>query len=249
MKKPFVICLIAVPAFAVGVVLLACRLLTGTQFNFYAGMVLLGAFALHGFDRLKEFDLRSLKLSLAEAKGIRDDIYAKAAEVRAVMEDLADSYVSAALQTGELSAGSMPYVKDMLQKREHARSLLTRAGLPAACIAERLDPVTAAIGWQLIIAIRDRAQDAADRASFEREHPGEQRLLTHFGEDDPELNARVIGKPAEEVVPGVEAYIRLLGLQADDYREELQTLRYFAEHDALPEPPVTAPTGAEPPSV
>ena len=63
-------------------ILLACGLLKSTSFVVFCGLTFLLALAVLGFPRLKELDLRNLKMILNEAKEVRKEIYLKEEDLK-----------------------------------------------------------------------------------------------------------------------------------------------------------------------
>jgi len=88
--------------------------------------IILSGFASYGFDRLKELDLKNLRIILAEAKEVRKDIYAKADMVKKFGEEMAELTAFTVTRIGRFS---QPDLKDkMIETRNKITSVLKELG-------------------------------------------------------------------------------------------------------------------------
>jgi len=85
-------------------------------------ILFLSGLALHGFDRLKELDIKNLRLILAEAKDIRKDIYAKVETVKKIGEKTAELAAFSVARVGRFASPDLQ--KEMIQGREQIREIL-----------------------------------------------------------------------------------------------------------------------------
>ena len=97
------------------------------------------AIVLHGFPRLEEVDLKELKLTLAEIKEVKQDVYAKARDVGYASRMLADLI---ALQDVHQGLSGDPY---MFQRRDYVdhktREILATLGVPPETSSQSHDHV------------------------------------------------------------------------------------------------------------
>lgn len=77
-----------------------------TNFTILFTVVVLVSLALYGFDRLKEIDLKNLKLKLSEFKEIQKDIYVAKKDVIGMAKDIIE--ISYLLADGSGRYGGMP---------------------------------------------------------------------------------------------------------------------------------------------
>lgn len=230
MKKNLMLGILYVLLTIAGAIFFGFGRFSSTSFIIYIGMISLVALAFHTSDRLTELDLRNLKVVLAEIKDVKKDIYAKADEVRSMMIDVADSYLSSAVETGRIAGDGLSLQRDMVAKRERARALLVKAGLAQEEVQDRTAKVTNLIAWDLLGAIRDKVKERVQK----RENPNS-FFLPMIGESDPELNRRVVNKEGSEVIEGVEDYIKAHDLDPRDFVEDIAILKRFMDDDELPE--------------
>lgn len=81
----------------------------------------LSSIALNGFNRVREFDLKNLKLTLCEIKQVRDDIYAKATTLQTLAENLAE--IATLLGTDRLPMlfAFQPGLQEAIYEKESCR--------------------------------------------------------------------------------------------------------------------------------
>jgi len=230
MRKNLVLLILYGLLVVVGFNFFAVGHFSSTSFNVYFGMISAVALAFYASDRLKELDLRNLKIVLAEIKDVKKDVFAKADEVQSMMIDLADSYLNSAVETGRIAGDGLSLQRDMLSKRERARTLLAKAGLTKDEIEKKIETVSGLVAWDLLRVIQDKVQEFVNK----RDNPN-RFLIPTFGERDPELHRRVLGKETEEVIDGINDYITSNGLSPSDFTKEIGILRKFLDTETLPE--------------
>ncbi|MFZ2385221.1 MAG: hypothetical protein WBE75_03330 [Candidatus Omnitrophota bacterium] len=100
--------------------------LSGSHYTVLLITIILSGFALYGFDRLKELDLKNLKIILAEIKEVRRDVYAKADTVKKLGEEMAELTAFTVTRVGRFS---QPDLKDkMVENRDKITSVLKELG-------------------------------------------------------------------------------------------------------------------------
>lgn len=229
MTKNYTITCIYIALVAIGVVFFAFERFNGINFILYLGTVSILTLAFYVSDRLHSLDLRNLKVVLAEIKEVRGDVYAKAEEVKSMMIDLADSYISSAVETGRFSEdGSLQ--KKMLSKRARARSLLQKAGIANEDIDKRTQKILDIISWDLMRIIEERAHEEIQK----REHPNGVAPIRLLGEIDPDFSARVAEKEESDALEGITQYLLEKELDPADFKKELDELRAFWERLEIP---------------
>lgn len=88
--------------------------------------IILSGLALYGFDRLKELDLKNLKLILTEIKEVKKDVYAKAETVKKLGEEMAELTAFNVTSVGRFAA---PDLQDkMLEARDKIAAVLKELG-------------------------------------------------------------------------------------------------------------------------
>lgn len=88
--------------------------------------IILSSLALYGFDRLKELDLKNLRLVLNEIKEVKKDIYAKAETVKKLGEEVAE--LTAFNVTGIGRFASPDLQEKMLEARDRINRILQGIG-------------------------------------------------------------------------------------------------------------------------
>lgn len=96
--------------------------------------IILSGIALYGFDRLKELDLKNLKLILTEIKEVKKDVYAKAETVKKLGEEMAELTAFNVVSVGRFAA---PDLQDkMLEARDRIAVVLKELGSDDSKIKE-----------------------------------------------------------------------------------------------------------------
>ncbi len=86
--------------------------LGGGTFTTFMSITLCVGFAFYGFDRLKELDIKNLRIILSEMKETKKDIEK---EGNLLLETLADSNISSAIETGRFADDNLQ--NEMIMKR------------------------------------------------------------------------------------------------------------------------------------
>ncbi len=78
--------LISIFGIALFTTLLISKQITGTAFCFLMTLTAIVTLAVHGFDRLKEIDLKQLKMTLVEIRETKEEIFAKEKDLKKLAE-------------------------------------------------------------------------------------------------------------------------------------------------------------------
>ncbi len=202
-------------------------------FTFLFCALILAGLALYGFDRLKEVNLRKLTLVLNEVEQTKQDVFAKAAEVRSVMVELAESYLRSAAETGRWAATEIDQAKLMIEKRNLAQRLMEKAGMAQQDIREKVDPINRLIVQDLALDIE---YDSYLYLLEERKSAnGALQPVRQIGEIDEDFRGIVnTAKSHEEMLDMVGQFLRNKGIPDGPFSQKLQHLRYFVENGELP---------------
>lgn len=130
-----------------------------TGFNIFFSIICLMCLAIYGFNRLKEIDLKNMKLVLDDMKNTKNEIYAKAEEVKKIMVELAENSILSALERGRLAPESNNLHKEMIKKRDRAEKIFKEAGLDPQIIQNKLEEINNQIISDLIREIRLKSLD------------------------------------------------------------------------------------------
>lgn len=111
---------------AIGLLLVTALLWLGKlqshDYTIAFGIILSTALLLIALDRLKEFDLRNLKLVLSEVKQVQADIYARAATLRSLAENIAD--ITTTFLTDRIPQLMESHLRNERYDRERQRLLM-----------------------------------------------------------------------------------------------------------------------------
>jgi len=95
---------------------------------------ILVSLALYGFDRLKELDLKNLKIVLNEIKEVKKDVYAKAETVKKLGEEMAELTAFNVISVGRFAAEDLQ--DKMLEARDKITAVLKELGSEDAKIQQ-----------------------------------------------------------------------------------------------------------------
>jgi hypothetical protein len=114
-----------------------------TAFTVLLPTVCMIAFLYFGFNRIKEFDAKNLKVTLNEMKQVKEDTYAKAETVRVLSREIAElALVTAQMSPATIDVSSnglisvnSPTPEQLIAIRDHVVRVLESAGSPADQVA------------------------------------------------------------------------------------------------------------------
>jgi len=218
--------LILITLLAVGIYFFQANKLGAPGFITFNAIVILSGLALYGFDRLKEVDLKNLKLVLNEMKETKMQVFAKAEEVNKVMEGLAENYISSASEAGRLPDESSLH-EQMINKRKRAEELLEKAGWKKEDIANKIENINKLI-------IRDMAygiEYAVYKILKERRND---RKIRHLGAVDKKfINLINEAKSDDEIVEKIKEYLTNCEVPLERFQKELDNLGHFLKTKEL----------------
>lgn len=122
-KRTIIIIVIAVFCLVLMTVLLCAGRLQSHDYAIVFGFIIAMAIILLAIDRLKEFDIKNLKVVLSEVKQVKADIYAKAETLRSLAENIAD--ITTILATDRIPQLMEIHLRNERYDRERER-VLTR---------------------------------------------------------------------------------------------------------------------------
>lgn len=125
-RKNIIAFLISFFGIALATGLLLCGKINPPVFAYLFTVVILTGFALYGFDRLKELNIKGLKVILSEAKEIKKDIYAKTETVKKLGEEVAELTAFNVARVGRFAPPDLQ--KKMLEARDKIRTILKEIG-------------------------------------------------------------------------------------------------------------------------
>ena len=117
-----VVALITVMGLLLVTTLLWLGKLESHDFTIAFGIILSTSLLLIALDRLKEFDLKNLKLVLSEVKQVQADIYARAATLRSLAETIAD--ITTTFLTDRIPQLMESHLRNERYDRERQRLLM-----------------------------------------------------------------------------------------------------------------------------
>lgn len=188
----------------------------------FMSIVLFSGLAFYVSDRLKEFDLKNLKLVLSELKETRKDIEK---EVNLLMETLAENYVYSATETGRLIGGDN-INKDMIVKRERARVLLRKAGWDETKINTELEKINRLIASDHANKILNSAWNILR----EKEPEKAGSISKEFHEGFRAIKNKGIDK---ETVKELKSYLEKYEVPLDNLQFHFEALNYFIANKEL----------------
>lgn len=196
-------------------------------FNVYISILIISGFAFYGFDRLKEIDLKNLKLVLTEMKQTKTQVFAKVEEVKRIMKDLAYSYIDSAIESGRIIRGRHNLHKQMVRKRRTAKELLTKVGWEEGRIQEKTARIDELIAGDLIRDIEETAYRILKKRRKDTR-------IRQLGEIDPEFANLVTESTSNEKIIGrIKAYLRSHQIPLESFQEQLEELDYFFHHKEI----------------
>ena len=131
--------LILVSLLIFGIYFLDKGKLNSGYFTVYMCVVLICGLAFYGFDRLKELDLKNFKLILNEIKTVKDDVYAKAATVKKIGEEVAEFTSFSVITVGRFVGDDLQ--EKMLEARDRIKVLLKELGSEEQKIESLVIPI------------------------------------------------------------------------------------------------------------
>jgi len=224
--------------FLLGVYFFIVNKFSTQAFLFYIFGISVVIIALICLDRLKELDLKNLKLVLDEIKETRKDIYAKAAEVNKILESLAENYIYSATQTGRILGGEFSLQRDMIKKRDMAKYLLKKAGWSDAKIFKKIDRINQMIFRDIILNIESKAYKVIDERETERRRAITGRTyiskLRGLGEIDPDF-IRLVNEARtdDETITNIKKYLENHVIDLEIVKNDLEQLEYFLKEKRL----------------
>ena len=223
----FIAFLIFASLIVISVYFLNVNKLSGTHFVTLVITSLFSLIALLSLDRLKEFDLKNYRLILRDIEDARVEVYAKAEEVKSLMEDLANSYVYAALNSGgNLTLGER-WHQEMIDQRDIAQRLFKKLDYSDTQMKSKTSGINDLITWDLLATIEYKAQKMI------RKNRGDRRLIL-IGEKDQEfIECIKSANSNDEILSNVETYLTNNNLTLENFTNELNELKCFLETNYL----------------
>ncbi|MDP2940261.1 MAG: hypothetical protein Q8O13_09335 [Candidatus Omnitrophota bacterium] len=194
-------------------------------FTTYMSITLICGLAFYGFDRLKELDIKNLRMILTEMKETKRDIEK---EVNLLHETLAFSNISSALETGRFASDNLQY--EMIKKRERARELLKKANWSDA----QIEAETRKIDLYILGDIADTIRTEASRSLHDKKTEDGKPLHLKFQEEFPKL--RESGKVSKDKIDEARAYLRKYQIPEDEFKPIFEDMEYFIETRQLKRP-------------
>ena len=107
------------------------------------------------FDQIEKltFQVGENRRVLVETKQVRDEVYAKAAEVRRLAAGVAAFTVAAIMGESRLAASSLEHHERMLRRRDELQKFLAESGVDTNTSGVLLGRITALVDWDLRRAI------------------------------------------------------------------------------------------------
>lgn len=191
----------------------------------YMSITLICGLAFYGFDRLKELDIKNLRMILTEMKETKRDIEK---EVNLLHETLALSNISSALETGRYVSKNLQY--EMIKKRESARELLRKANWTDAQIRSEIEKIDLYILGDVAKKIRSEASKLLQDKKSEDGKP----LVLKFQEEFPKLSES--GKLSKDKINEVKDYLRKYQIPENEFKSVFEDMEYFIETKQLKRP-------------
>lgn len=197
------------------------KLGAGTFITFMSVTLICGL-AFYGFDRLKELDIKNLRMILGEMKETKKDIVK---EVDVLLETLADSNISSAIETGRFPDTDLQY--EMIRKREKAKELLKKAGWKEGKIKEKTDKINLYLLGDIADTIRSEASKELQGKTTEAGEP----MHLKFQEEFPAI--RKNDKFGKESIEEVKKYLKEYGISEEQFKPTFDNMEYFIDTGQL----------------
>lgn len=160
-------------AVVLGIILITYLLVVGKiKAVHYTGLftaIILTSLALHGFDRLKEFDLKNFKIIFTKMQDIQKDVYAKAETVKKLGEKVAELTAYNVITAGRLVIPSEHQVK-MLKARDDIKQILTEIGSSR----DKIEDLSSEIEEKVLFDLKSRVSEEVEKITHKILKEGEQ---------------------------------------------------------------------------
>jgi len=196
----------------------------GTFITFIA-IIIISGLAFYGFDRLKEFDIKNMRIILSEMKETKKDIEK---EIDLLLETLAFSNISSALETGRWSSKDLQY--EMIKKRERARELLKKANWTNTQIQSEIEK----IDLYILGDVAEEIRSEASKLLYDKKSENGKPLYLKFQEEFPKL--RESGRLSKDKINEVEEYLREYQIPESEFKSDFEDMEYFIETRQLKRP-------------
>jgi hypothetical protein len=153
--------------------LLITKYISSSIYAILFSVILIIGIALYSFDRLKELDIKNLRIILSEAKEIRKDIYAKAEIVRKLGEEMADLTAFNVTRVGRFAPPNLQ--EKMLEARDKIKNILKEIGSSETKIKEISSQIEDMVLYDLKSKVYHRVQEITHQLlmkgkNIDREH-------------------------------------------------------------------------------
>lgn len=139
------------------------------HYVFLFTVIVLASLALYGFDRLKEIDLKNLRLILNEIKEVKKDVYAKAETVKKLGEELAELTVFNITTVGRY--GEVAYIdKKMLEGRDKINMVLSEVGSDDA----KIKKLSSEIEEKVLFDLKNEIYKQVEKITYDMVKEGKQ---------------------------------------------------------------------------
>jgi len=223
--------------FSCGVYFLSINKFNAFEFITFLLVASIIVISLISIDRLRELDLKNLKLVLDEIKVTRKDIYAKAEELNRIIESLAENYIYSALD-GRISSEAFSFQKEMIKKRDMAKYLLEKAGWKNDKIIKKIERIDQLIFHDFVREIEHIAYNILEKREKERRQVATGRThiskMRKLGEMDPEFSRLIDdAKTNDEIIANIKFYTESHSIPLESIRSELDQLEFFLKNKNL----------------
>lgn len=177
--------------------------------------------ALYLSDRLKELDIKNLRLILAEVKEVKKDIYAKAETVKKLGEELADLTAFNVTHVGRLAPSDLE--EKMIEARGKIIKILKETGSDGAKIDQIISQINDTV-------LRDLKWKAHSRV---------QEITHKVFTNGTQIDRNAIHKKAEELLINrydrtrLVAYLKEQGVYQEDLESLLNEVDHFIRYKEL----------------
>lgn len=194
-------------------------------FTSFMSVVLICGLAFYGFDRLKELDIKNLRMILSEMKETKKDIEK---EVDTLLVALAESNISSALGTGRLPGNDLQY--EMIRKRETAKDLLKKAGWSDEEIKSKIDKINLYILGDIADSIKGEASVELRGKTANDGKP----LHLKFQEEFPSLREQ--GEFNKTAIEKVKQYLKKYNISDGKFKDSFENMEYLLDTGQLKRP-------------
>lgn len=195
------------------------------HFITFTAIIIISGLAFYGFDRLKEFDIRNMRIVLNEMKETKKDIEK---EVILLLETLALSNISSALETGRFANKDLQY--EMIKKRERAKELFKKAGWDDQKIKSEIEKINIYIVGDIASTIKSEANKSLAGKKSKDGKP----LNLRFQEKFPKLRDKA--KLSKDMIVEVKDYLKKYQIPLEQFELLFQNMEYFIETGQLKRP-------------